>query len=113
MKINPFILFLVFFVVMDMYAQDTKKDNKAAKKLIKKGDRLLEKEYLPKYTEALELYLEAHKLDTKNAALNFKLGACYINSLQKSDAVPYFLKALVLDPYIKKETFYLLGLTHH
>ncbi len=113
MKSIIIIITMLFLGYVQLYGVDTKRDIKGAEKLINKADKLLEKNYLPLYSQALELYLEAIKLDTKNAMLNFKIGACYISSIEKSKALPYFLKALELDPQVNDETYFLVGKIYH
>ncbi|GAA4368576.1 hypothetical protein GCM10023185_41490 [Hymenobacter saemangeumensis] len=85
---------------------------KAAQRALKDGDEA----YLadpPRYGTALTSYLEAHKFNPDNAALNVKIGDCYLNSLTKTQALPYLQKAARLDPTADTRLHYLLARAYH
>ncbi|MFO7867941.1 MAG: OmpA family protein [Bacteroidales bacterium] len=83
-----------------------------AKKNLKEADKHFFDEY-PMYSKALPLYLKAHKFNPKNAELNYKIGLCYLNSVQQPKAISYFLQAHQLDPSVRSDVLYLLGLAYH
>jgi len=85
---------------------------KAAQRELKEGDDA----YLadpPRYALALPHYLEAHKFNPDNAALNVKIGDCYLNSPTKTAALPYLEKAAKLDATADARTHYLLARAYH
>ncbi len=113
MKLKSLPLLCLLFVFFAGMAQDTKKDIKKAKKIVKKADKLLDDEDVPQFNQALPMYLEASKLDTKNPMIQFKIGVCYLNSIQQLKSEAYFLKALELNPAVNKELHYLIGYVKH
>jgi len=110
--ITLIIIILISFIgSISLHAQ-SKKDIKAAKKIIKRADALLQEE-IPNFNGALNLYLDAIKLDPENADLNFNIGVCYLRSIHKTKAIPYIEKALKGDSEINPEARFLLGRTYH
>ncbi len=65
-----------------------------------------------KYLAALDFYLAANKFNPKNALLNYKIGICYIESIEKKKAIPYFEKAMELNPNVAKDIKYQLAQAH-
>jgi len=88
------------------------KELSEALKNIKKGDKFYESEY-KMYLQAIEPYIEANKFNPNNALLNYKIGFCYINTIKKTNAIPYFKKALELDEDVALDIIYLLGQAYH
>jgi tetratricopeptide (TPR) repeat protein len=41
------------------------------------------------YLNALDYYLKANKFNPDNAELNFKIGLCYLNTVQKTKSIEY------------------------
>ncbi len=102
-----FRFFIVVFLVMAWNSSFSGSDKATCRKKIEEGNYLfLEKNY-PK---ALETYLEAYAIDSNNANVNYKIGMCYLNSVNdKLKAVPYFEKASKntarnYDPFDPNET---------
>ena len=63
----------------------------------------------PRYAQALPHLLAAQHLNPNNAALNVKIGDCYLHSATKTAALPYLQKAAKLDATADPRTHYLLG----
>ncbi|HOH84964.1 MAG TPA: hypothetical protein PLI16_10165, partial [Bacteroidales bacterium] len=49
------------------------------------------------YATALEYFLEAQKFNPDNAKLNYLIGTCYLNTVQKTKSIEYFEKSLLLN----------------
>ncbi|WP_052732907.1 OmpA family protein [Hymenobacter terrenus] len=67
----------------------------------------------PRYAQALPHYLQAQTFNPNNAALNVKIGDCYLNSPTKTAALPYLEKAAKLDATADARTHYLLARALH
>ena len=61
------------------------------------------------FREAREHYLAASSFNGENAALNYKIGVCYLFTDQKQEAINYFRKAYVLDNKVTADIKYMLG----
>ncbi len=48
------------------------------------------------YDKALDFFNKAQEFNPNNAILNYKIGKCHLNLVDKPKAIPYFEKALVL-----------------
>lgn len=88
-----------------------KKGFKKALKSLKKGD-----DYYygtdRGYNEALLYYLQAYELNPNNAFLNYKIASCYLNTLEKYNALKYAEKAYELDPNAERDLDYVLGMAY-
>ncbi len=73
---------------------------------IKYGDKFYNKKY---YKKALAAFLFAQNHNESNAALNFKIGHCYLNSPVKVEARKYLEKAYELEEKIGPDILYNLG----
>lgn len=114
------IVSLVFFG--NVFAQNVEfeKDNfpndkdglKEAKNNIKEGDGFFEQGAIF-YKEAIPFYEKANNFNPENALLNYKLGACYLNSMYKNKALPYLEKAAKLDQDVDPMLQYYLGVALH
>jgi len=78
----------------------------AAKSNIKAGDELF---YAGDFTNALKYYMPAQNFNPNNSDLNFKIGCCHYNSIQKSQCLEYFEKAYKLNKTIDKRILFYLG----
>ena len=96
----------------DSFSADKKDALKEAKKQIRDGDKLYEDEP-PMYDLALELYLKANDFNPDNALLNYKIGNCYLHTVQKTKSVKYLEKAKQLNPKIQPDIIYLLAKGYH
>lgn len=65
------------------------------------------------YKKALPLYLEANEFNPNSAELNYKIGRCYLFTLDKIKSIEYFEKALKLKPDVAKDIHYMLGQAYH
>jgi flagellar motor protein MotB len=77
-------------------------------KSIKLADRYY-KEGVGTYDLARDLYLFAEQYNQDNAALNYKLGACYLFTDNKYEAINYLRKAYTADPEISGDIHFLLA----
>jgi outer membrane protein OmpA-like peptidoglycan-associated protein/tetratricopeptide (TPR) repeat protein len=65
------------------------------------------------YLTALEYFLKAQAFNPNNALLNYKIGNCYITTVQKTKSIGYFEKALALEPSVANDIKYLLAQAYH
>jgi tetratricopeptide (TPR) repeat protein len=84
---------------------------------IKSGDKYYDKGPGIYYL-AIDDYLKANKFNPDNALLNYKIGRCYLNDNDKSDAIKYLEKAINLDARISldmeyNDVNYLLAKAYH
>jgi len=90
-------------------------DNKGlaeAQKNLAEGNVFYKQGYLF-YKNALPFYEKAQKFNPNNAELNYKLGKCYLESLNKSNALVYLERAFQLNPNLDSEMQYHLGMAYH
>lgn len=80
-----------------------------AMKNIRRGDDLFAYKKGWLYSDALEFYLKANTFNPDNAVLNFKIGACYLNSNNKAQSLTYFLKAKELNPKVDMKINYAIA----
>lgn len=111
----------VFIMVPALFAQEIefKKEDfrvadnyKIAKKYVKEGDEQYEMG-AGRFPNALDNYLKAYKLNSKNAALNYKIGKCYLHSIARTSSVEYLLSAYKLDPGVMDDILLLIGRGYH
>ncbi|MDO7850193.1 OmpA family protein [Hymenobacter convexus] len=91
---------------------DNKDGLREANRELKDGDT----EYRadpPRYAAALPHFLAAQEFNPNNAALNVKIGDCYLHSPTKTAALPYLQKAARLDATADARTHYLLARALH
>lgn len=62
---------------------------------------------------ALEIYHEVHKSNSQNAALNTRIGECYLVLKNYSKAKEYLEKAYLINPLDPRETAFYLGQALH
>ena len=87
-------------IVVSGYGQSTKEMQAQADKLYSKKD----------YKKALEIYLSLLNTNPDDAAVNMKIGLCYLYSETKSKAAQYISKAYRLNPNINEDIDYHLGM---
>ena len=91
---------------------DNKEGLREAMRELKDGDT----EYTAdpaRYAQALPHYLAAQQFNPNNAALNVKIGDCYLHSTTKTAALPYLQKAARLDLSADARTHFLLARALH
>jgi outer membrane protein OmpA-like peptidoglycan-associated protein/tetratricopeptide (TPR) repeat protein len=82
-----------------------KKELSAALDFIKEGDRLYS--LGPGvYHLAIDAYKKAYDFNPNNALLNYKIGRCYMEENDQSDAIRYLNKAITLDERISLDMDY-------
>jgi outer membrane protein OmpA-like peptidoglycan-associated protein/tetratricopeptide (TPR) repeat protein len=123
MKIRFIISYLLLFVLPcitalnaqvnvafdeDNFPEEQKKQLKEAIREIKDGDDYFYNDIL-QYALAIEFYLKANNFNPNNALLNYKIGLCYLKTVQKTQSILFFEKAIKLDPKVKPDLSYLLG----
>ncbi len=81
---------------------------KAAVKNLKEGNKLYEVGTFM-YSEALPFLLQANTFNPNNAALNMKIGNCYLFSSYRTKSLPFLEKAYSLDTDVDPEIDYMLG----
>ena len=91
---------------------DNKQGLKEALREIKAGDEAYQADPAH-YGEALPHYLAAQQFNANNAALNVKIGDCYLHSGTKTQALPFLQKAKALDPAADPRLHYLLARALH
>jgi outer membrane protein OmpA-like peptidoglycan-associated protein len=88
---------------------------KEALNAIDNGDENFENNSLTSsggYQMALPEYLAANTYNSNNAALNYKIGVCYIFSTEKKKAITFLEKAYKLDPNISIDIKYVMGMAY-
>ena len=78
---------------------------------VKEGDRSY-KGGLGTYPMARDHYLYAHQYNPDNAALNYKLGVCYLFTDNKYKAINYLLRAYTIDHQVSGDIHLLLGMAY-
>jgi len=91
---------------------DDKKGFKKAQKSLKEGDKLYNAG-VPSYPRAIDHYLEANSFNPNNAELNYKIGKCYLFTIQKDKSIEYLEKALSLNPNVALDARFLLARGYH
>jgi outer membrane protein OmpA-like peptidoglycan-associated protein len=86
--------------------KDNKKMFKEANKELRVGDDYFA---IDRFTPALDHYKNAQSFNPDNALLNYKLGKCYLRTINKVKSIPYLEKAFKLNPAVDPEVRYLLG----
>ena len=84
---------------------------KEAWESVKEGDRYY-KQGLGTYDMARDHYLYAHQYNPENAALNYKLGVCYLFTDNKYEAIDYLHRAYTLDPAVSGDIHLMLGMAY-
>ncbi len=80
---------------------------------IKYGDNYYASGSTGGYRLALTQYLKAYEYNQNNPELNYKIGACYLYSTDKSKARGFLKKAYNAKPGVASDIYYLLGWGYH
>ena len=78
---------------------------------VKEGDRYF-RDGVGTYPMARDHYLYALQYNPEHAALNYKLGVCYLFTDNKYEAIDYLLKAFTIDPQVSGDIHLLLGMAY-
>lgn len=124
MKIHHFLS--VVFIFLLIYQANAQVDLKISRSDFKKGDTGFKRawqaikagdDYFSKgrgeYRNALKEYLVAHKYNSENPELNYKIGICYLNSLYKEKAIEYFRDAYHAKKDVAYDILYWLARAYH
>ncbi len=114
-----YIVLFIFIVVTRLFAQNNvefTKENfpndpsglKAAQNSILDGNDFY-MEGKGGYSLALEHYLKANAFNSNNAQLNYKIGVCYLNGIQKDKASDFLQKAFRLNNNVADDIHFQLG----
>ncbi|MCW3102641.1 MAG: hypothetical protein JWO09_1081 [Bacteroidetes bacterium] len=118
MKAKLFLLGSLICIFNTVFSQGNKSDYREN---FTQGNLLILEQ---NYPLALKYFLDAYKIDSTNANINYKLGFCYLQSAnEKSKALPFLEKAVQnvshnyndLEPREKKapeNAYYLLGMAY-
>ena len=111
------LLLMVFFlqaqesphVFKDEFYLPHKKGFSQAWKAVLLGDKFYNEKTRGGYLYALENYKVAYLYNPDNAALNYKIGVCYLKTVYKDSALFYLEKAYGLNRHIVKDFYWELG----
>lgn len=105
-------LLLAIFITASAFGQENenvefkKKNFKARKDAFKKAKKNLNtgEEYYELgsgyYSIAIKYFHQAYIFNKNNADLNYKLGSCYLKSVEREKAIKYFERSIVLDSVV-------------
>ncbi len=94
--------FLCLWIVIDVSAQ-------SYKKLIKNGDNYYKTGF---YTEAVNTYLEAEKIEPDNLELIYRIGQAYLKSRYKDRSLPYMQKVFEMAEETSPQMLFNLALAY-
>lgn len=100
------VVMLLFFCVNLSWSQNSTEDGDAvslADEMYNFGDK----------KDALDVYLQATKINPKNVRANYMSGMCYLETIEKPKAVKFFLNAYNLDPKVSHDILYLIAKSYH
>ena len=110
------LILIGFFISLSNYAQenpriDTKTffSSQEGVESAKKNFRIAEKYYKKgkgTYDEALKHYLKVYQYNNSSHALNYKIGICYIWTVNKKASLDYFINS---SPEVSNDYFLALG----
>ena len=96
----------------EYFSEEQKVALKEAQKQIKQGDKFYEND-IPQYDLAIEYYLDAYEFNPNNALLNYRIGKCYLKTIQKTKSKQYLEMARSLNPKVEANLLYLLARSYH
>ena len=77
---------------------------------IKRGDMLY---YKRMYFDAIDFYIKANRFNPDNAVLNYKIGKCYLFTIDKVQALTFLLKAYELNSSVADDILFLIARGYH
>lgn len=122
--LKQFIFIFILIIGKQLFAQedililkkdlktDNKSDFKDAWNAIKDGDYFYQKGWAY-YSSAIEYYAKANQYNPNIAALNYKLGVCYLFSIEKNTAIKYLKKAYELNSKVSYDINFQIGRAYH
>ncbi len=122
-RIKIFISLLLSIIMLNLSAQEKVSIKKiqfliqphgseAAWNSIKKGNKLYNKGYAFLRAARTE-YLKAYAYNDKNAALNYRIGICYLYADEKTEALKYLKKAYEIDNNVTTDIHFQLARAYH
>ena len=99
-------------IIKKEFVTEKKGDSKALKD-IKYGDYFYKENNEGSYLKALNFYLSANEYNPENAELNYKIGVCYLESINKNLSLTYLQKSYELKENVAGDIFYQLGRAYH
>ncbi|MFO7935885.1 MAG: OmpA family protein [Bacteroidales bacterium] len=99
-------------IVKKRFRTDTDVGFKEAWQSVKEGDKFY-RAGPGTYDLARDHYLFAHQYNPDNAALNYKIGVCYLYTDDKREAINYLYRAYETDPEVSSDIHLLLGEAFH
>jgi len=89
-----------------------KEDRKIARDNLKQAERFYS---LGRggFRRALEHYLVIHRILPNHAVLNYKIGNCYLYSIQKPKCIDYYEKAFKINPNVAPDIMFVLARGYH
>ena len=99
----------------NQFKTSEKSGYKEALNAIKLGDENFENNSVTSsggYQKALPEYLAANTYNNNNAALNYKIGVCYIFSNEKKKAISFLEKAYSINPSVSFDIKYVMGMAY-
>jgi len=122
MKKIALIYIVLFSIIFSATAQNVeftkdnfptkKKELKQINKEIKEGDKLFI-QGKGMYLEAIEFYIKAYNFNPDNADINYKIGKCYLFTVDKQKAADFLNRAIELKTTVALDVLYLLGQAYH
>jgi outer membrane protein OmpA-like peptidoglycan-associated protein len=122
MKKTALIYIVLFSIIFSATAQNVeftkdnfptkKKELKEIQKEIKEGDKLFI-QGKGMYLEAIEYFIKAYNFNPDNADINYKIGKCYLFTVDKIKAADFLNRAIELKATVAPDVLYLLGQAYH
>ncbi len=106
------IIFLLSTLLTNLTALAKGKEKDQFEKYMKEGnDDLYDR--LGEYEEALASFIKAYNIYPNDAEVNFKIGLCHLNSINRSEALPYLQKAHEINPEFHPQLHLLMAEAYH
>ena len=113
------IVFIAFAGIVKSQEVEIKKEdfaNKDQYKVAKDNLEQAEELYMlgrGGFRRALDFYLPVVQKVPNNALLNYKIGNCYLHSIQRVKCIDYYKKAYSLSPHIAPDILFVLATGYH
>ncbi len=100
-------------IFKDVFRMPNKKGFHQAWRAVMLGDKFYNEKTRGGYLYALENYKIAYAYNPNNAALNYKIGVCYLKTVYKDSALFFLKKAYKINPKIVTDYYWQLGQAFH